>query len=212
MFVVFEGIDGTGKSTQAKLFSEALTQKNISHVLTREPGGCSSAELIRNLVLGYEFLPKTELLLMTAARHEHWNHTISPALKEGRWVVCDRYIDSTRAYQGFKGGIDLGLITQLHDLLSIPTKPDRVFVLMLDVETALERAHGRTKQNRYDHFDRSCYEKIYDGFQQLAKTEKHYHLIDANRRVEEIHEEILSVVFSDDGAYGNSPEHGRSKL
>lgn len=195
MFVVFEGIDGTGKSTQTKLFSEALAQKNIPHVLTREPGGCPSAEHIRNLVLEHEFLPITELLLMIAARNEHWNNTIHPALQRKEWVVCDRYIDSTRAHQGFEAGIDLGLINQLHDLLHIPTKPDHVFILMLDIDTALSRARSRQRQDRYDHFDRPYYKKIYNGFQELAKTEKYYHLIDANRTPEAIHQEILSIVF-----------------
>lgn len=195
MFVVFEGIDGTGKSTQAKLFSEALTQKSIPHVLTREPGGCPSAEHIRNLVLKHEFLPITELLLMIAARNEHWRNTIQPALQRKEWVVCDRYIDSTRAHQGFEAGIDLGLINQLHDLLHIPTKPDHVFILMLDIDTALQRARSRVQQDRYDHFDRTYYEKIYDGFQELARTEKYYHLIDANRLPADIHQEILSMIF-----------------
>ena len=195
MFVVFEGIDGTGKSTQAKLLSEALTQKNISHILTREPGGCPSAEQIRNLVLGHEFLPTTELLLMIAARNEHWNNTIQPALQRGEWVVCDRYVDSTRAYQGFDAGIDLKLIDQLHDLLGILRKPDHVFMLMIDIDTALERARSRVGQNRYDHFDRPRYEKIYEGFQSIAKTEKYYHLIDASRSVEVIQKEVLSIVF-----------------
>lgn len=195
MFVVFEGIDGTGKSTQAKRFSEALTKKNIAHILTREPGGCASAEHIRNLVLAHKFLPTTELLLMIAARNEHWNNTIQPALQRGEWVVCDRYIDSTRAYQGFEAGIELALINQLHDLLHIPTKPDHVFILMLDIDTALGRARDRQQQDRYDHFDRPYYEKIYNGFQQLATTEKYYHLIDANRSPEKIHQEILSAVF-----------------
>ena len=196
MFVVFEGIDGTGKSTQAKLLSEALTRKNIPHILTREPGGCPSAEQIRNLLLGHEFLPTTELLLMIAARNEHWNNTIRPALQRGEWVVCDRYIDSTRAYQGFEAGIDLKLIDQLHDLLGIPRKPDHVFMLMIDIDIALERARNRVGQNRYDHFDRVRYEKIYEGFQQLVKTEKYYHLIDVNRNVESIHQEIFDIAFS----------------
>lgn len=195
MFIVFEGIDGTGKSTQAKLFSEALTRKNIPHVLTREPGGSSAAENIRSLVLQHEFLPITELLLMIAARNEHWNATIQPALQRGEWVICDRYIDSTRAHQGFEAGIDLGLINQLHELLRIPTKSDHVFILMLDIDVALGRARSRAQQDRYDHFDRPYYEKIYNGFQQLAATGKHYHLIDANRSIEDIHQEILSVIF-----------------
>lgn len=193
MFIVFEGIDGTGKSTQAKLFSESLNKKNISHTLTREPGGCPSAEHIRHLVLDHEFLPTTELLLMIAARNEHWHNTIHPALQRGDWVVCDRYIDSTRAHQGFEAGIDLGIINQLHKLLHIPTKPDHVFVLMLDIDTALTRARSRKQQDRYDHFGRPYYEKIYDGFQALAQTEKYYHLIDANRSPLEIHQEILSI-------------------
>jgi dTMP kinase len=196
MFVVFEGIDGTGKSTQTRLLSEALIQKNIPHILTREPGGCTSAEHIRNLVLANEFLSTTELLLMIAARNEHWHHTIQPALRRGEWVVCDRYIDSTRAHQGFEAGIDLGLINQLHDLLHIPTKPDHVFILMLDIDTALSRARSRKQQDRYDHFDRSYYEKIYNGFQQLAKTEKYYHLIDANCDPLEVHKKVSSIVFS----------------
>lgn len=195
MFVVFEGIDGTGKSTQAKMLSEALALKNITHILTREPGGSPAAEHIRNLVLAHEFLPITELLLMIAARNEHWFNNIHPALQRKEWVVCDRYIDSTRAHQGFEAGIDLRLINQLHDLLHIPTKPDYVFILMLDIDTALGRARSRVQQDRYDHFDRPYYEKIYNGFQQLAKTEKYYHLIDANRTPISIHQEILSIIF-----------------
>ena len=195
MFVVFEGIDGTGKSTQAKLLSEALTLKNIAHILTREPGGCSSAEQIRDLVLAHKFLPTTELLLMTASRNEHWHNTIHPALQNGKWVVCDRYVDSTRAYQGFLSGIDLKVINQLHTLLHIPTEPDHVFILMLDIETALERTRRRHHQNRYDHFEQTHYEQIYNGFAELAKSENYYHLIDVNRPTAVVHQEILSILF-----------------
>ncbi len=191
MFIVFEGIDGTGKSTQAKLLSDWLTQKGIKHILTREPGGCPSAEDIRKLVLEKCFLPATDLLLMIAARNEHWHNTIKPALERQEWVICDRYIDSTRIYQGCLADIPQHVIDTIHDLLSLSVKPDHVFILTLDINKAMERIHVRLKKDRYDHFDRAYYKKLHDGFESLGNKGARYHLIDASRHIDEVHDDIL---------------------
>lgn len=193
MFIVFEGIDGVGKSTQAKLLAQFLEKKQIPHVLTREPGGCDTSENIRKIILdnSVQYLPHTELLLMIAARYEHWHKIMQPALEKNMWVICDRYIDSTRAYQGVLYNIEQSLIDHLHSLLNIPINPDQVFVLSADIAVVLERIKGRKMQNKFDQYNDLTYKKIQDKFLEFAQISSHYCHLNAQLPEDIIHKGVL---------------------
>ena len=145
LFVSFEGIDGSGKSTQARLLAEALRDRGREVVLTREPGGSDGAEQIRRLVLEGDadrWSAETELLLFTAARRDHLERTIRPALARGAVVISDRFADSTRMYQGLRGGTLSATVDRLHDLV-IGIEPDVTYLVDMEAEAALARALAR---------------------------------------------------------------------
>lgn len=169
MFITFEGIDGSGKTTQSELlanyFKQIHGENNI--VLTREPGGTDFAEKIRGLLLKDNIDPISELLLLISMRHEHMKKLILPALLEGKIVICDRFIDSTIAYQGYGLGVDLSLIRDLHKLVEIKY-PDITFILDIDVQVGLSRAKDK---NKYEEMNVDFYNKVREGFQEIAKKE-----------------------------------------
>ncbi|MFV1011336.1 MULTISPECIES: dTMP kinase [unclassified Wolbachia] len=169
MFITFEGIDGSGKTTQSELlanyFKQIHGENNV--VLTREPGGTDFAEKIRGLLLKDNIDPISELLLLISMRHEHMKKLILPALKEGKTVICDRFIDSTIAYQGYGLGVDLSLIRDLHKLVEIKY-PDITFILDIDVQVGLSRAKDK---NKYEEMSIDFYHKIRKGFQEIAIKE-----------------------------------------
>lgn len=169
MFITFEGIDGSGKTTQSKLlanhFKQIQGENNV--VLTREPGGTDFAEKIRGVLLTNNIDPISELLLLISMRREHMNKLILPALAEGKIVICDRFIDSTIAYQGYGFGVDLGLIRDLHKLVKIKY-PDITFILDIDVKVGLNRAKDK---NKYEEMDVNFYNKVRKGFQEIAIEE-----------------------------------------
>ena len=170
MFITFEGIDGSGKSTQARILAEALRKDGRDVVLTREPGGSPGAEEIRRLVLEGDpdrWSAETEILLFTAARRDHLERTIAPALAAGRIVVCDRFADSTRMYQGLRGGLRAE-VDALHRLM-IGREPDLTFLIDIDAETGLARARGRKgAEERFEDFGLGLQEKMRAGFLALA--------------------------------------------
>ncbi|NUY39772.1 dTMP kinase [Wolbachia endosymbiont of Litomosoides brasiliensis] len=169
MFITFEGIDGSGKTTQSELlanyFKQIRGENNV--VLTREPGGTNFAEKIREILLKDSIDPISELLLLTSIRYEHLKKVILPALKEGKIVICDRFIDSTIAYQGYGLGIDLELIRDLHELVKIK-RPNVTFILDIDVQIGLNRAKDK---NKYEKMNISFYYKVQKGFQEIAIKE-----------------------------------------
>ncbi|WP_353278449.1 dTMP kinase [Wolbachia endosymbiont (group B) of Longitarsus flavicornis] len=169
MFITFEGIDGSGKTTQSELlanyFKQIHGENNV--VLTREPGGTDFAEKIRGSLLKDNIDPISELLLLTSMRYEHMKELILPALKEGKTVICDRFIDSTIAYQGYGLGVDLRLIKDLHKLVGIKY-PDVTFILNIDVQVGLSRAKDK---NKYEEMDVDFYNKVRKGFQEIAEKE-----------------------------------------
>lgn len=171
-FITFEGIDGSGKSTQARLLAERLRGQGGDVVLTREPGGSQGAEEIRALVLQGDperWSAETEILLFTAARRDHLEKTILPALSAGKTVICDRFADSTRLYQGMTRGDLRGLVDQLHALM-IGREPDLTFVIDMDPATGLARAKGRGgPEERFEDFGLELQQKMRTGFLELAR-------------------------------------------
>lgn len=171
MLISFEGIDGCGKSTQARLLAEALRDEGREVVLTREPGGSPGAEEIRRLLVegaGERWSPETECLLFTAARRDHLERTIRPALERGATVITDRFADSTRVYQGAARGDLRAMVDRLHALM-IGIEPDRSFVIDIDPATGLARgaARGGT-EDRFESLGLGFQERLSQGFRALA--------------------------------------------
>ncbi len=171
MFITFEGIDGSGKSTQARRLAAALEAEGRPVVLTREPGGSPGAEEIRRLVLEGDparWSAATELLLFTAARRDHLERLIAPALAEGKIVICDRFVDSTRMYQGVSRGDLRAEVDALHRLM-IGREADLTFLIDIDPAVGLARAKGRqTAEERFEDFGLGLQEKMRAGFLALA--------------------------------------------
>ena len=198
VFVTFEGIDGSGKSTQARLLAEALRGFGRDVVLTREPGGSPGAEEIRRLVLEGDpdrWSAETEILLFTAARRDHLERTIEPALAAGRVVVCDRFADSTRMYQGLSRGDLRALVDQLHALM-IGREPDLTVLIDMDPEVGLSRAKGRQgTEERFEDFGPDLQRRMRAGFRALAaEFPARFRVIDGARPVADVAGSVLAAV------------------
>ncbi|MEO9574132.1 MAG: dTMP kinase [Tateyamaria sp.] len=196
-FISFEGIDGSGKSTQARLLAEHLRAKGYEVVLTREPGGSPGAEEIRALVLQGDpdrWSAETELLLFTAARRDHMERLISPALASGKIVICDRFADSTRMYQGLSRGDLRTSVDALHDLM-IGREPDLTILIDMDPAQGLARAKGRQgHEERFEDFGAELQRAMRSGFLALAdEYAGRFRVIDGARTPEAIAEDIQSV-------------------
>ena len=197
-FISFEGIDGSGKSTQAKVLTKTLEDLGHNVVLTREPGGSIGAEEIRRLVLQGDpdrWSAESEILLFTAARRDHLEKTILPALDAGKIVICDRFADSTRMYQGLSRGDLRSLVDELHSLM-IPRDPDLTVLIDLDPKLGLTRAKSRnTVEERFEDFGISLQEKMRVGFLNLAEEyAERFRVIDGQRDIDVISADVLSVV------------------
>ena len=193
-FISFEGIDGCGKSTQAKILSEELIACGHKILLTREPGGSDGAEEIRNLLLTGNtdrWSAETEILLFTAARRDHLERTILPALENGLAVICDRFSDSTRVYQGVTRGDLRDLVDQL-DSAMIPRQPDITVLIDLDPNISLARAIERSNNEaRFEDFGVEMQIKLRKGFLSLAhEFPNRFMVIDGNRTEVEVVENI----------------------
>lgn len=190
-FITFEGGEGSGKSTQINLLVETLTKNGVDVVQTREPGGTEGAESIRNLLVqdsNIDWVPKTELLLHMAARSEHVETLVMPELERGKWVVCDRFMDSTIAYQGYGHGLDLGMIQELYHQLFNGFIPDLTIILDIAPEQGLERALSRSNdETRYEKMDLSFHSRLREGYLTIAKQEPdRCVVIDASQTIEAI--------------------------
>ncbi|WP_439543878.1 dTMP kinase [Hyphomicrobium sp.] len=190
-FITFEGGEGAGKTTQVARLAERLRAGGIETVITREPGGTPLGESIREVVLGASPEPVTELLLFAAARAEHVAKVIRPALKHGTWVLCDRFIDSTRVYQGLLGGVPGDLIGAIEMHSVAPTFPDLTFVLDVPAEEGLKRTEARGALTRFDAEHASYHIKLRDAFRQAAEAEpERCVLMDGGRTADEIAADI----------------------
>lgn len=195
-FITFEGGEGSGKSTQARLLAERLRAGGHEVVLTREPGGTPLAERIRDLVLAQKpQSPNAEFLLFAAARAEHLRAVIEPALQRGAFVVCDRFIDSTRVYQGVVGGVDDGLIMELERRTVAPNLPALTFIVDIDPAVGLARAAGRGELSRYDSAQSETHAALRRGFLAIAHDEpQRCVVVDGGRNIEAVERDIWQAV------------------
>ena len=200
-FITFEGGEGTGKSTQAAMLARRLESFGVGLLLTREPGGSPGAEIIRHILLSgaaKPFGPEAEAMLFAAAREDHINYAIAPALKAGKWVVCDRFADSTRVYQGSLGKIDQRFIRALERVSVGDLKPDLTFVLDLPAPLAMQRAAERRSGGAPDRFeaeDIAFHEKLRGAYLTLALAEpERCVIIDASQSKEVVAKRIWDAV------------------
>ena len=200
-FIVFEGVEGCGKSYQSKKLYNKLKKKKIDTILTREPGGTKSSELIRNLILKDYFAKDskekfdkyTDTLLYLAARNEHIKNKIKPALLKKKIVICDRFIDSTIAYQVYGKKVELNFIENIHKKILSGIKPNIVFVLKVSTQTSKKRLNKRKTRNRYDNFAQSFYNKAQNSFIRIAKNKKNYFILDSSSSDNSLENKIFEI-------------------
>tara|TARA_Y200000002_G_scaffold352403_1_gene331105 strand:+ start:39 stop:686 length:648 start_codon:yes stop_codon:yes gene_type:complete len=200
-FIVFEGVEGCGKSFQSKKLYNNLKKKKIKTLITREPGGTKSAELIRNLIL-LDYFKKskkekfdryTDTLLYLAARNEHVKTKILPALKKNKVVICDRFVDSTIAYQVFGKQVKLNFIKNIHKHILRGLKPNLTFVLKVSTKTSKKRLLKRKSKNRYDNFPQSFYRKAQKSFLKIANNKNNYFILNSSNNDDRLEKEIFKI-------------------
>ena len=192
-FITFEGCEGSGKSTQSKLLYEYLINRGEEAILTREIGGTRLAEKIRDLIVNEESLCMTELLMVMAARVEHVESVIKPALKQNKWVICDRFIDSTLSYQGSILGVDP--VLQLHCDVFGDFMPDLTFFIDLPLEISISRAKNRGDGNKFEEKPYEFHENVYQHFKMLSRQFKERIVtIDGAGAMEEAHKRIVDLL------------------
>jgi dTMP kinase len=198
IFISFEGIEGTGKTIQAKLLFEYLTKKGYEVILTEEPGGTRIGLKIRELLLSVEnreMTSLTELLLYNASRTQHIKEVILPAIKRGAIVITDRFTDSTVAYQGYGRGIDLRLIGSIEKIVTGGLHPDITILLDLDVETGLRRNRGINKTDRLELEDVKFHKLVRSGYLEIATKEpERIKIIDASESIKQIQNKIIKII------------------
>jgi dTMP kinase len=201
LFVTFEGIEGSGKSYQSKKLYKSIKKRRIPVILTREPGGTRGAEKIRKIILeDYFYLHSkirfnkyTDTLLYLAARSEHIENKIKPAISKKKIIICDRFIDSTLAYQVYGKGVSKALVDSVHKYILGSIRPDLTFILKVNISKALERLKKRKKKNRYDKFSKYFYIKAQKAFIKIAKKNKtRYFVLDNSKDSKETEKIILN--------------------
>ena len=200
--IVFEGVEGCGKSFQSKKLYSRLKKIKVDAILTREPGGTKSSELIRNLILKDYFTKNnkekfdkyTDTLLYLAARNEHIKNKIKPALLKKKVVICDRFIDSTIAYQVYGKKVDINFINNIHKKILQGIKPNIVFILRVSQKSSRQRLKKRRSKNRYDNFAQSFYNKAQRSFLKIAKNKKNYFVLESSTNDNLLEEKILNKV------------------
>lgn len=205
-FITFEGLDGTGKTTQLKALESYFRDQGRPCVITRQPGGTPLGSLIRRVLLEVGKEPiaaPAELFLYLADRAQHVHNVILPALEAGKIVICDRYTDSTLAYQGYGRGIDLKFLRQLNAFADRGVQPDLTFLLDCPVELGLSRTaqrhlksgSGQDREDRFEHEKLEFHQKVREGFLDMARAEpRRFRIVDAARSVEEVTKEIRTLI------------------
>jgi dTMP kinase len=204
-FITFEGIEGCGKTTQIKMAAQYLETQGAPFILTDEPGGTPLGNRIREILLNrgtFSISANAELLLFIAARAQHVNDVILPALGRKKWVLCDRFLDATIAYQGFGRGLDIGFIRKLHDFSSGSLQPALTFLFDLPVEVGLRRAlsriagrkgKGAVLEDRFEREEQGFHQKIRAGYLALAREDpRRYRIIDASREIPVVHRDVCA--------------------
>ena len=185
LFITFEGVEGSGKSYQTKKLFKKIKKLGFKTILTREPGGTKSAEKIRDVILDdyfhsdskEKFDKYTDTLLYLASRNEHVVNKIKPAIRKRQIVICDRFIDSTLAYQVHGKSVNKNLINSVHRIILGKLKPDITFILKLNINKALKRIKKRKSSNRYDKYSKKFYQKVQNAFIKIAKTNKKRYIV-----------------------------------
>lgn len=201
MFITFEGSEGSGKTTQIALLADFLRQQGFSIVVTREPGGTPIAEQIRGVlhdVANEQMTAEAEILLYSAARAQHVGELILPALAEGKVVLCDRFADSTMAYQGYGRGLDLAALERITQFATRQLKPDLTFFLEIDASAGLQRrVAGQLEMNRMDLQTQAFYERVGRGYQTLITADpQRWVRVNASHAIAEIQTELQNIVMA----------------
>lgn len=199
IFITFEGGEGTGKTTQIGFLADFLAKQGLACVKTREPGGTPQIELIRQILMEGDvnrWDPVTEALLMAAARREHLKQVIWPALEAGKWVICDRFSDSTLAYQGWGHGLGEAFIHQLNHLTMGAFQPDLTFIFHLSPQEGLSRKHKQQRENRFEKMDFAFHTRVEKGYQEIPKAQPdRCVIVEADQPIEVIARVIQQAVL-----------------
>ena len=199
LFITFEGIEGSGKTYQSKKLFKSLKNKKLPVVFTREPGGNKSAEKIRKIILTGnkdKFRKKTDTLLYLAARNEHFENTLKPYIKNKKIIICDRFIDSTIAYQVYGHNVNKSLVDKAHKEILGALRPDLTFILYVNINKSLSRVKKRKSKNRYDKFSRKFYNNVQNAFVKIGKKNtKRYCIIDNSNDTNIVEKVILNKVL-----------------
>lgn len=197
-FITVEGTEGVGKSTNIEFIKERIQAAGKELIVTREPGGTPLAEELRNILLqerSERFDPIAELLIIFAARAQHLEEVIKPALAQGKWVLSDRFTDATFAYQGAGRGLPLEVIGELETMVQQGTHPDKVFYLDIDVEVGLSRAKSRAELDRFEREAVEFFRRVRQGYQKrIAENPARYYVIDAGQTLDNVQSDIAKAI------------------
>ncbi len=199
MFITLEGPEGSGKSTQIRRLAKRLEAMGYPVMTTREPGGTSIGDQIRHVLVrmeNEELHPRTEILLFLAARAQLVEQLIKPALQDGKIILCDRYGDSTLAYQGYGHGLDLEKLRQMLDFATDYLKPDLTILMDLDVKTGLMRKKAEDEWNRLDAYEVLFHERVRQGYLELANEEpERWRIVDASQGIDAVQEDLFQIIL-----------------
>ena len=196
-FITFEGCDGCGKSTQLKMLSAYLSENNIPHIFTREPGGGKISEAIREILLSgknMEMTDECEALLYAASRVQHLSDRVEPALSKGELVVCDRYVDSSLAYQAYARGLGVEFISKINSFALEKYLPDVTIFIDLSPAEAFARKKGADENDRLEQAGMAFHNRVYEGYLTLAKTDKCIEVVNGRQTPDEIFADVLAIL------------------